>query len=81
MDDARQQSARQRLAELEIRETRLVDQILAEPALVEELFKFCYALKTGKMKATVNPAGLFLTIIGLCDAKPSKAKLKSMWIA
>lgn len=75
-NDARQQSARQRLAELEIRETRLVDQILAEPAMVEELFKFCYALKTGKTKATVNPAGLFLTIIGLRDAKPPKAKLK-----
>jgi plasmid replication initiation protein len=76
VDDARQQSARQRLAELEIRETRLVDQILSDSAMVEELFKFCYALKTGKTKATVNPGGLFLTIIGLRDAKPSKAKLK-----
>ncbi len=74
-DDARQQSGRQRLAELEIREPRLVEQILGEAGMLDELFKFCYNLKTGKTKATTNPGGLFLTMVGLREAKP-KAKAK-----
>lgn len=64
--------ARQKLAELEIRDSRLVTQILSEDAFVEELFRFSYKLKTGKVKATRSPGGLFLTIIGLREAKPKK---------
>ncbi|MFC7670970.1 hypothetical protein ACFQT0_28930 [Hymenobacter humi] len=65
LDDARQQMARQRLAELDIRDARLVAQVLGEARLVDELFAFCYKLKTGKVKATSNPGGLFLTVVGL----------------
>lgn len=61
--------ARQKLAELEIIDSRLVTQILSDDTFVEELFKFSYSLKTGKVKATRSPAGLFLTIIGLREAK------------
>jgi plasmid replication initiation protein len=70
VDDARQQSARQRLAELDIREPRLVDQVLSEARMIDELFKFCYNLKTGKVKATSNPGGLFLTVVGLRESTP-----------
>ena len=77
-DEARQISARQRLAELEIRESRLVEQIVSEATMVDELFKFCYNLKTGKTKASTNPGGLFLTMIGLREAKVKpKAQAKS----
>jgi hypothetical protein len=62
--------ARQKLAELEIRDSRLVTQILSEDTFVEELFRFSYSLRTGKVKAARNPGGLFLTIIGLREAKP-----------
>ena len=33
--------------------------------MIDELFALCYKLKTGKMKATTNPEGSFLTVIGL----------------
>jgi plasmid replication initiation protein len=62
--------ARQKLAELEIRDSRLVTHILSEDTFVEELLRFSYSLKTGKIKAARNPGGLFLTIIGLREAKP-----------
>ena len=48
--------------------------------MIDELFKFCYSLKTGKTKATTNPGGLFLTVVGLREAKPkalAKAKNRS----
>lgn len=70
--DARQLAARQRLADLEIRETRLVEQILADPLLVDELFRFSHGLKTGKVKAVTNAGGLFLTTIGLREAKTKR---------
>lgn len=75
MDEAKVISARQRLVELEIRDTRLVEQIVSDPQLLAELFNFVHKLKTGKVKATTNPGGLFLTMIGLRDVKAkSKAK-------
>ena len=55
LDDSRLQMARQRLVELDIRDTRLIEQIPSEARMVDELFSFCYKLKTGKMKASTNP--------------------------
>lgn len=62
---ARLHTARQRLAELEIRDPRLVAQILSDATFTDELFRFSYNLKAGKVKASRNPGGLFLTVIGL----------------
>jgi plasmid replication initiation protein len=77
IDDVRVASARQRLAELEIRDARLVEQIVADTQLLAELFNFVHKLKTGKIKATSNSGGLFLTMVGLREAK-SKAKAKQV---
>lgn len=65
LNDSRIQMARQRLAELEIRDARLIEQILGESRMIDELFAFCYKLKTGKIRAASNPGGLFLTVIGI----------------
>lgn len=46
----------------------------AEARMVDELFSLCYKLKTGKMKASTNSAGLFLTVMGLRKAQPSPVK-------
>jgi len=64
-DDTRLQVARQHLDTLGITQAPLVQQILQTPALVEELFKFVYKLKTDKVKADRNPGGLFLKMQGL----------------
>lgn len=74
LDDSRQQMARQRLMELDIRDARLIEQVLNEAHMVDELFSFCYKLKTGKMKASTNPGGLFLTVVGLRKAQAVAAK-------
>lgn len=71
LDDSRLQMARQRLIELDIKDAQLIARILSEGRMVDELFAFCYKLKTGKMKATTNPGGLFLTVVGL--RKPQSA--------
>ena len=70
VDDVRLLSARQRLAELEIRDPRLVEEIMSDPRKVNELFNFVHKVKTGKTKATTNAGGLFLTVVGLREAKP-----------
>ena len=67
-------TARQKLVEWEIRDSRLVTQILGNDTFVEELFKFSYNLKIGKVKAIRNPGGLFLTTIGLREAKQRAVK-------
>ena len=81
IDEAKVASARQRLAELEIRDVRLVEQIVGDARLLADLFNFVHKLKTGKVKASTNPGGLFLTVIGLRDAKaresPSKGPAKA----
>ena len=74
IDEAKVASARQRLAELEIRDARLVEQIVGDAQLLAELFSFVHKLKTGKVKAITNPGGLFLTMIGL---RETKAKSKA----
>lgn len=65
----RQRLAHEKLVELSIVDPQLVAQVLADPAKVDEVFKFCHGLKTGKVKAVSNPGGLFLTMIGLREAK------------
>ena len=75
IDGAKVVFARQRLAELEIRDTRLVEQIVGDAQRLAELFNFMHKLKTGKVKASTNPGGLFLTMIGLREAKV-RAKAK-----
>ncbi|WP_303312694.1 hypothetical protein [Hymenobacter sp. BT730] len=50
---------------LGITQPELLQQILSEPRLVDELFKFMYKLKTEKVKADRNPGGLFLKMQGL----------------
>jgi plasmid replication initiation protein len=74
LGDSRLQMARQLLAELDIRDVRLVEQILAEARRIDELFYFCYKLKTGKMKASTNPGGLFLTVVELRKFQPVASK-------
>ena len=76
-DDACQQSARQRLAELAVRDAMLVAQILGEASRLDELFKFRYHLKIGKTKAIANAGGLFLTMVGLPGVKPKSSGPKS----
>lgn len=65
LEESRSQSARQHLETLAISQPKLVQQILGAPELVDMLFKFIYQLKTGQVKATKNPGGLFLKMCGL----------------
>ncbi|WP_374221717.1 hypothetical protein [Hymenobacter sp. DG01] len=57
--------ARRHLESLGIKDQKLVAQIIGDEGLVNELFKFMYRLKTDKIKANKNPAGLLLTVLGL----------------
>lgn len=63
--DTRQVRARQQLDNLGIIDPKLVAQIMEDSKLVDELFKFTFALKTGTVKAHKNPGGLFLKKCGL----------------
>jgi len=63
--DSRLVVARQQLEGLGIIDPKLVTQITEDSKWVDELFKFTFDLKTGKVKATKNPGGLFLRKIGL----------------
>jgi plasmid replication initiation protein len=65
VEESRSQSARQHLETLGITLPKLVQQILGDPEMVDKLFKFIYQLKTGQVKSTKNPAGLFLKMCGL----------------
>lgn len=57
--------ARRHLESLGIKDVKLVAQIIGDQKLLDELFKFMYRLKTDKIKADRNPAGLLLTVLGL----------------
>ncbi|MCR5890948.1 replication initiation protein [Hymenobacter sp. J193] len=57
--------ARRHLESLGIKDAKLIAQIIGDENLVNELFKFMYRLKTDKIKADKNPAGLLLTVLGL----------------
>jgi plasmid replication initiation protein len=75
VDEAKVASARQRLSELEIRDTRLIEHIVGDAQLLADLFNFVHKLKTGKVKASSNPGGLFLTMVGLREAKAKGEKV------
>lgn len=68
-NEVRKQNAMLHLEKLGIVDPKLVKQILGDSKIVDALFKFCYNVKTGKKKVTDNPAGLFLTIVGLNKPK------------
>jgi plasmid replication initiation protein len=76
MDPDRVETARQRLLELQILDLRLTAQILGDAQLMGALFSFVHRLKTGKLKSTSNPGGLFLTMVGLRETK-KRVKEKS----
>jgi plasmid replication initiation protein len=65
VNDTRLTTARQHLEALGIVQPQLVSQILADSKHVDQLFKFVYQLKTGKVKPEKNPGGMFLKICGL----------------
>ncbi|MBX0293110.1 replication initiation protein [Hymenobacter sp. HSC-4F20] len=60
--------ARRHLESLDIKDPKLVSQIVGDENLVNELFQFMYRLKTDKSKANKNPAGLLLAVLGLKTA-------------
>lgn len=64
-EEAKLLMARRHLESLGIKDARLVNQIIGDEKLIDELFKFMYRLKTDKIKADKNPAGLLLTVLGL----------------
>jgi plasmid replication initiation protein len=67
--EVRKQNAMIHLENLGIVDPKLVKEILGDTKIVDALFKFLYNVKTGKKKVTDNPAGLFLTIVGLNKPK------------
>lgn len=70
-EQARVVMARRHLEDLGIKDAKLVSRILGDEQLLNELFKFIYRLKTDKIRADKNPAGLLLTVLGLKSAKTS----------
>ena len=64
-EEVKQHRALQNLEELEIRDPKLISQILGDAKKLNALFSFTYKHKTGKVKADKNPGGLFLKIVGL----------------
>ncbi|KUG09071.1 replication initiation protein [Solirubrum puertoriconensis] len=64
-EDGKVELARQHLKTLGIVDPQLVDRILGEDRLVGEVNAFAYKLKTQKIKAEKNPAGLLLKVLGL----------------
>ncbi|PRY00206.1 replication initiator protein [Pontibacter ummariensis] len=65
VENARHQHARQILDDLGIKDAKLIQQILSDEKLTDGMFKFNYELKTGRTKASKNPAGLLLKVLGL----------------
>lgn len=64
-DPNRLATAREHLNRLGIIQPALVEQILGDPKHVDQLFRFVFQLKTDKVKADKNPAGLFLRMCNL----------------
>ena len=64
-EEETQRRALQNLEELEIRDPKLVGQILGDAKKLNALFSFAYKHKTGKIKADKNPGGMFLKMVGL----------------
>jgi plasmid replication initiation protein len=65
VEEVRLQNARQILSEVGIKDLKLVEQILTKQEHVNNVFKFNYDLKTGKVKAKQNAGGLLLKVLGL----------------
>lgn len=65
VDDNRAAVCKRNLEELRIIRPDLVQQILSNPDLVAKVNAFVYDLRTQKIKATKNPAGLLLKTLGL----------------
>lgn len=68
-----EQAAAAALDRLGIRDAQLRQTILGNPAHVQAVNRYAYALKTGQEKARSSPAGLLLTKLGLRPAKPKTA--------
>ena len=65
MGEVRLQNAQQILSDVGIKDLKLTEQILSKQEHINNLFKFNYEMKTGKVKATKNAAGLLLKVLGL----------------
>ncbi|WP_139926441.1 replication initiation protein [Hymenobacter sp. DG01] len=57
------------LTEYHIVDQKIRGQIFASPDMIRQVNKFAFDLKQDRVKATSNPAGLLLTVLGLVDAK------------
>jgi plasmid replication initiation protein len=62
-------SANSTLERLKITTPKIVSQILEDTTLIKKVNQFAYELQTGKIKATTNPAGLLLTVLGIKTSK------------
>lgn len=64
-EEEKQRRGMLNLEALDIRDPKLIKQILGDVKKLDALFSFTYKHKTGKVKADKNPGGLFLKIVGL----------------
>jgi plasmid replication initiation protein len=62
-------SAHSTLERLKITTPKIVSQILEDATLIKKVNQFAYEIQTGKIKATTNPAGLLLTVLGIKTIK------------
>ena len=68
-NDQQTHNARLFMEKINIKDARIVAQIMNSGDLVKQVNKFAYELQSGKIKADKNPAGLLLTILGLKTKK------------
>ena len=64
-EEVRLQNARQIMSDVGIKDSKLIEQILSKQEHVNNLFKFNYDMKTGKVKASKNAGGLLLKVLGV----------------
>lgn len=69
VEDGRKQNVLQVLENFGIKDSKIIQRILADETLIDGVFKFNYDLKTGKKKAEKSVAGLLLTVLGLKTTK------------
>ena len=69
INDQQAHNARLFIEKINIKDARIVAQIMNSGDLVKQVNKFAYELQSGKIKADKNPAGLLLTILGLKTKK------------
>lgn len=67
--EVRKRNAMAHLEDWGIVDPKLVKQIIGDSKKVDEVFKFAFAVKSGKRKVTDNIGGLFLTVVGLNKSK------------